>query len=108
MPQADSVSTGGGTNILPVQRQMHLRGVAVGLYIEHSIGTVYIPPPDEMKCRLRAPVGAIEVKRVLPNFAVTTDEPFLIDVHQIPFPTGIAREIEHVPDEGAPEIRPLL
>src|SRR3569833_2145993 len=107
-PQAYAARTGGDTNIPTIQREMRLGGVAVGLYIEHSVGTVYIPSPDEMQCRLRAPVGAIEVECVLTNFAVRTDEPLLVDICQITFPPRVAREIEHVPDECAPEVRSLL
>src|SRR4051794_40565997 len=108
MPQANAVATGRSTHVLTVQGQVRLSRVAVSLDVEHPIGPVNISTPDQMQRRLRAPIGAIEVERILTDLAVVADQPLLVDISQVALPTGVAGEIKHVPDKRTPQIGPLM
>jgi hypothetical protein len=93
-PNAYAVGAGRLTHVTAVDGEARRGRIAVGLHVEHRIGTVGIPAADQVQRRRSIPVGSVEVKGVLAGLAIVTDQPFFIDVGEIPLVAGIAREVE--------------
>jgi hypothetical protein len=80
--------------------------IAVGLHVNDPVWAVSVASPRQVQGRLRAPICTVEIERILADFSVVADQALVVDVSQITLATGVAGEVEEVPDENAPEITP--
>ena len=56
------------------------------------------------KAVLRVPVGLVEVEGILPDLAVVGDQALIIAAHVVALAAAGHGEVEHVPDERAPQV----
>ena len=93
---------------LSVHKQGHLGLIGVHLDFRFGLRTVDVSPAAEMDKRFVGEIGFVDVERVLADFAVKGDKPFLILSGLSTLVPAVSAEIKHIPAVHGPDIGAFL
>lgn len=86
-----------------IDQQLHFSRVGIDLHVRHCVRALGETPAGDVQRRLVRPIRLVKIKRVLLRLPVVGHQPLVVPAQHTAFTAKVAREIEHVPDETAPD-----